>query len=71
MPAARLRLVAAVLTGRLGRCRAYEEHQVSEVRVRRLDDDRRLARDGETFDGSAEFVISKCPEPLLVYAPHR
>ncbi|CAN5835466.1 bifunctional phosphatase PAP2/diacylglycerol kinase family protein [soil metagenome] len=71
MPAARLRLVAAVLTGRLGRCQAYEEHQVSEVRVRRLDDDRRLARDGETFDGSAEFVISKCPEPLLVYAPHR
>lgn len=71
MPGGRVRLVAAVLTGRLGRCRAYEEMQVREVRVRRLDGDRRLARDGETFDGSAEFLITKCPEPLLVYAPHR
>ena len=71
MPTARLRLVAAMLTGRLARCRAYQEVQVRELRVRRLDGDRRLARDGETFEGSAEFVISKCPEPLLVYAPHR
>ncbi|CAN5192474.1 hypothetical protein BH24ACT1_BH24ACT1_03700 [soil metagenome] len=70
MPGARVRLIGAVLTGRLGRCRMYEESQVSELRVRRLDGDRRLARDGETFDGSAEFTISKCAEPLLVYAPH-
>lgn len=70
MPAARLRLVAAVLTGRLGRCAAYEELQVRELRVRRLDGERRLARDGETFEGSAEFSIIKCPEPLVVYAPH-
>ncbi len=70
MPGGRLRLVAAVLTGRLGRCRAYEEVQVSELRVRRRDGDRRLARDGETFDGSADFTITKRPEPLLVYAPH-
>ncbi len=70
MPGGRLRLVAAVLTGRLGRCRAYEEIQVRELRVRRLDRNRRLAHDGETFEGSAEFTITKCPEPLLVYAPH-
>lgn len=70
MPGGRLRLVAAVLTGRLGRCRAYEQIQVRELRIRRLDHDRRLARDGKTFDGSAEFTITKCPEPLLVYAPH-
>jgi undecaprenyl-diphosphatase len=70
MPGGRLRLVAAVLTGRLGRCRAYEETKISELRVRRLNSDRGLARDGETFDGSAEFTITKCPQPLLVYAPH-
>jgi diacylglycerol kinase family enzyme len=70
LPRGRARLVAAVLTGRLGRCRAYEEVHVSELRVRRLDGDRRLARDGETFDGSDEFTITKCSEPLLVYAPH-
>lgn len=70
MPGARLRLIFAVLTGRLGRCRMYEELQVSELQVRRLDGDRRLARDGETFDGSADFSVTKCPQPLLVYAPH-
>ncbi len=70
MPGARARLIAAVLTGRLGRSRMYEELRVDELRVRRLDGDRRLARDGETFDGSAEFTVTKCPEPLLVYAPH-
>lgn len=70
LPRGRPRLIVAVLTGRLGRCRAYEELQVGELRVRRLDGDRRLARDGETFNGSEEFVITKCPEPLLVYAPH-
>lgn len=70
MPGGRVRLIAAVLTGRLGRCRMYEESQVTELRVRRLDGDRRLARDGETFDGSAEFTIAKIQEPLLVYAPH-
>ncbi|MBW3548399.1 MAG: hypothetical protein KY452_09740 [Actinobacteria bacterium] len=69
-PGARLRLIAAVLTGRLGRCRMYEEVRVGELAVRRLDEDRGLARDGETFDGSAEFTITKCAEPLLVYAPH-
>ncbi len=71
MPAARLRLILAMLTGRMGRCRAYEEWCTRSLHVRRLDGDRRLARDGETFDGSAEFTITKFDEPLLVYAPHR
>ncbi len=71
MPGARVRLVLAVLTGRLGRCRAYEAWCTRELHVRRLDGDRRLARDGETFDGSAEFTITKWDEPLSVYAPHR
>lgn len=70
-PGARVRLVLAVLTGRLGRCRAYEQWSTERIRVKRLDDDRRLARDGETFEGSAEFTVAKCDEPLLVYAPHR
>ncbi|CAN5633872.1 hypothetical protein BH20ACT1_BH20ACT1_05040 [soil metagenome] len=71
MAGARVRLVIAVLTGRLGRCRAYEEWTTNELHVRRLDGDRRLARDGETFEGSADFAISKCDEPLLVYSPHK
>ncbi len=70
LPGARIRLVLAVLTGRLGRCRAYEQWSTRQVDVRRVDGDRRLARDGETFDGSAEFSIVKRDEPLLVYAPH-
>ncbi len=71
MPTARFRLILAVLTGRLGRCRVYEEWCTRSLHVRRLDGDRRLARDGETFDGSAEFTIAKCDQPLLVHAPHR
>jgi undecaprenyl-diphosphatase len=67
-PFARLSLLLAVVTGRLRRCRAYEEFTTRELRVR-AESPLRLARDGETFDGAAEFVVAKQREPLTVYAP--
>ncbi len=68
-PWSRTRLVLAVLTGRLGRCRVYEQRWAPELRVRSLNGALRLARDGETFDGPAEFLVTKYDRPLTVYAP--
>ena len=66
---ARLRLLLAVLTGRLGRCRVYEAFTTTSLKVRSLDGPLRLARDGETFDGSDSFEICKEDRPLAVYVP--
>ena len=68
-PLARLRLIASVLTGRLGRSRIYEQRLAPQVEVRSLEGPLRLARDGETFDGPEHFVVEKLGEPLTVYAP--
>ena len=69
-PWARVRLLLAVLTGRLGRSRVYEAFTTQSLSVRMLDDTSpRLARDGETFDGSASFVIGKEEQPLAIYVP--
>lgn len=68
-PYSRTRLLASVLTGRLATCRAYEHRYVASMHFKSLDGRLRLARDGETFDGPAEFTICKAPEPLLVYVP--
>jgi diacylglycerol kinase family enzyme len=70
-PFARTRLVLAVLTGRLGRCKVYEQTVVKELRIRSLDGPLRLARDGETFMSSSEdVVVRKLPRRLTVYCPH-
>ncbi|HEX2178611.1 MAG TPA: diacylglycerol kinase family protein, partial [Actinomycetota bacterium] len=67
-PYARTRLLLAVLSGTLGRCRVYEHQLVKQLKVRSLDGSRlRLARDGETFEGSAEFTVSKLDRPLPIY----
>jgi diacylglycerol kinase family enzyme len=68
-PWARTRLVLAVMTGQLGRCRVYREQALKEVRITSLEGPMRLARDGETFDGSDDFVIRKLDRPLVLYAP--
>lgn len=68
-PWSRARLVAAVLTGRLGRCRVYEQRLVTELQVRSPDGPLRLARDGETFDGPAEFTVGKAPQRVSVFVP--
>ena len=64
---ARLRLMGALLSGRLGRCRVYEERVAQSITVRSLQGPLRLARD--EYDGPAEFTIAKAPGPLLVYVP--
>ena len=66
---ARTKLLLAVATGRLGRCRAYEAWTTKSLHVRSLDGPLRLARDGETFDGSDEFDVKKETQPLAVYVP--
>jgi undecaprenyl-diphosphatase len=66
-PFSRLRLVTSVLTGRLGRCRVYEQRLARELRVRSPRGPLRLARDGETFDGPDEFVIAKDGTSLPMY----
>ena len=68
-PYARLRLLLAVLTGRLGRSRVYETWTTRRLEVRSHQGPLRLARDGETFDGPEEFVVCKSDEPLTVYVP--
>lgn len=68
-PYARTRLLLAVLTGRLGRSRVYEAFTTKELSVKVLNGSVRLARDGETFDGSTDFVICKEDRPLAVYVP--
>jgi len=70
-PWSRARLLASVLTGRLARCGAYEQRFTREMRVKSLEGPIRLARDGETFDGPEEFVITKADDPLRVYVPER
>ncbi len=68
-PWSRVRLLLAVVTGRLGRARVYEAFSTRRLRVRSLEGPMRLARDGETFDGSAEFTIEKEDHPLAVFVP--
>ncbi|HVF13903.1 MAG TPA: phosphatase PAP2 family protein [Acidimicrobiales bacterium] len=68
-PWSRIRLVASILTGTLGRCGAYEQRCVRQMHVRSTSGPLRLARDGETFDGAEEFDIRKADERLLVFVP--
>lgn len=60
-------LLPALLTGRVGRSRVYEEWEATSVKVRSHQGPLRLAADGETFDGPTEFEITKEERPLLVY----
>jgi undecaprenyl-diphosphatase len=70
-PFGRTRLVLALLTGRLGRSKVYEQRSAIRVEVRSLDGPLRLAADGETFDGSERFMIEKDGTQLAVYSPFR
>lgn len=70
-PWSRVRLVLALVTGSLGRCRAYEQRTATTLEVRSRQGPLRLARDGEAFDGSEHFTVTKCERPLAVYVPYR
>lgn len=68
VPHARLRVLLAVLTGTLGTCRAYAHWTAASVTVRSLQGPLRLSRDGEVFDGPADFTVRKTDDRLRVYA---
>jgi len=69
-PWARTRLVAAVLTGRLGRCRVYSEHTTKLTRLRFVDEaSPRLARDGEWSQSPHELTLTVADRRLVVYRP--
>lgn len=67
----RLRVALSVLTGRLSRCRAYRRWEAPALEVGSPNGPLRLARDGNTFDGSARFRVEKLPRRLTVYTPSR
>ncbi|GAC1365471.1 MAG: bifunctional phosphatase PAP2/diacylglycerol kinase family protein [Actinomycetota bacterium] len=67
-PWARTRLVLALMTGTLARSRVYHQNVTRRLEVRFLDEGPvRLARDGETFDGSSHFVVEKTLGPVPIY----
>jgi undecaprenyl-diphosphatase len=67
----RTRLLFAVLSGRLGRSRVYEQSLVRRLEVRSFDGPLRVAVDGETVDGPAAFVVGKDLDRLRVFVPAR
>ncbi len=67
-PWARSRLVAAVLSGRLGRTRVYEEREVDRADIR-LTGRHELARDGEIQPAPDRLVLQSARRRLVVYRP--
>jgi undecaprenyl-diphosphatase len=68
-PFSRTRLVLAALTGRLHRSPVFRTWRTTNMAVRSTDGHLRLARDGETFDGTDRFDVTKNGERLVVYTP--
>lgn len=66
---ARVRLMAAGIFGRAHRARGFEQGSASRIEVVAVAPPVRLARDGETFDGSSTFEITKTAKAVRVFAP--
>ncbi|MEO6204624.1 MAG: phosphatase PAP2 family protein [Mycobacteriales bacterium] len=66
-PGSRIRLVAAVLTGRLGRSRVYEQRLVGSLPLRTRQGGLRLARDGEVGEGPGHLTLRSATRRLVVY----
>ncbi len=66
-PLCRIRLVAGLLLGRLGRSPVYHEHTADSLVIRSAEGPMRLACDGETFDGDAEVTVQKTGEHVVLY----
>lgn len=69
VPWARVRLIGAVLVGRLGHTKAYEERRAERVSVCSRAGSLRVAIDGETCDVGARFEIHKKPLGLTLFSP--
>ena len=70
-PWCRTRLVMAVLTGTLRRSRVFSTWSTKSLSVVSADGPLRLARDGETFDGTDRVEIVKDGTRLAVFTPRR
>jgi undecaprenyl-diphosphatase len=69
-PLARCRLVAAVLTGRLGRSRVYRQQPVERVHVvAATEQPLPFARDGEVAEGVRQLTATTSSARLIVYRP--
>ena len=68
-PFARLRLVLAVLTGRLGRSRVHEQRIVAKLPVRSRQGALQVARDGEASEGPGHLLLRAASRELVVYRP--
>jgi undecaprenyl-diphosphatase len=68
-PWARVRLIAAALTGNLVRSTVYTRRLVSELALKVGAGENLLAADGEVVDGNSEFTIEKHDQRLLIYVP--
>jgi undecaprenyl-diphosphatase len=68
-PWARMRLILSILTGTLGRSGVYKQFLTDELHVKSLQGPLRLARDGETFEGSESFYVRKHDSKLTLYVP--
>jgi undecaprenyl-diphosphatase len=66
-PWSRTRLAVAVLTGRLGRSRVYEERVVGRLSVASRQGGLRSARDGEVGDGPDRLHLRAGATPRVVY----
>jgi len=66
-PLSRLRLVLAVLTGRLGQSRVYEQRLVGSLPVRSRQGGLHLARDGEVSEGPGHLTLRAAADKLVVY----
>jgi undecaprenyl-diphosphatase len=68
-PFSRVRLVLAVVTGRLHRSPIFRTWRTDSLTVVSANGPLRLARDGETFDGRRTFEVGKNGDRLAVYTP--
>ena len=66
-PGSRIRLVLAVLTGRLGKSRVYEQRLVGSLPIRSRQGGLALARDGETGEGPGHLTLRAAEHKLVVY----
>jgi diacylglycerol kinase family enzyme/membrane-associated phospholipid phosphatase len=71
VPWARTRTLWSTLTGRLGRCAAYERTTVSRLHVVSRSGPLRLAADGEVWDGPEALDVEVAAQALVLRRPRR
>jgi diacylglycerol kinase family enzyme len=70
LPWSRVRILAGLLPGTIERGRVFGQLKDKKVSVKILEGTARLARDGETFDGSNEFQVEKASRPIAIFVPY-